>query len=201
MKLKVGHPSIKWQSIPPGRDVWEAVHIKDGEEEVVGEVVETIEHFTDWRRNIRRIQELTSDVLGNRRTTSVVVANSFVPLFHESITDDDTLRVDYDGYTVKLTHNGEVSTHTLTDVVFDIHSVEMIVRLLNFDRHPAITIPVFRGASASEIDVELNAHRAVKGWTVEADFGGVRQVYYVSAGQIVTQETPLDDGSTIIFRP
>lgn len=200
MRLKVGHPSIKWQSIEPGRSVWQVVHVKDGKEEVVGQVVETIEHFTDWRRNIRRIQEFTSDVLGNRRTTSIVVANSFVPLSHETITDDDKLSITYDGFTVSSTYNGEVRTYKLDDVVFDSHSVEMILRLLNFQKNPSITIPVFRGASNSVIDVLLTAHTAVKGWNIDADFGDVQQGYYVSGGQLVTQETQLADGSTVIFR-
>lgn len=201
MKLKVGHPSIKWQSMPQGRNVQQVVHVRDGREEVVGQVVEIIEHFTDWRRNIRRIQELTSDVLGSRRTTSVVVANSFVPLSHEAIIGDDSIRVVYDGFTVTTSRNGDVTTYKLDDVVFDIHSVEMILRLLDFQKYPSLIIPVFRGASNSVIDVQLNTHHAVKGWTVEADFGGVKQVYYLSEGQLVTQEAPLEDGSTLIFRP
>ncbi len=201
MKLKVGHPSIKWQSMPPGRSVRQVVQVRDGKEEVVGQVIEIIEHFTDWRRNIRRTQELTSDVLDSRRTTSVVVANSFVPLSHESIIGDDSFRVVYDGFTVTTTRNDEVTTYKLDDVVFDIHSVEMILRLLDFQKYPSLIIPVFRGASNSVIDVQLIAHHAAKGWTVEADLGGVKQGYYLSEGQLVTQETPLEDGTMLIFRP
>lgn len=200
MLLRVGHPSIPWQSLHETLNIMSVLVVEDGKERHIGEMRETIEHFTqDWRRVIRRTQELRSEEIGDRKTVSEVVANSFVPISHHDQTADEELLVTYKGKTVTVEDSTGKDIVMLHDVVFDSHSVEMIIRLLP-RKFTELAVPVFRPAVKAASEVNISANHGEHQSVATVDFGNITQRYHLDGKSIIRQESPLDEHRLLVFQ-
>lgn len=216
MRIAVGDPSINWLALRPQSDSKKVVITEGGTRRVVGTTSEEIA-LTEVAGlpALRRTQALESGELGDRRSETVVFRDGFLPHSHLDVTERYVLSIAYRGPTImgeKRMTSGEV-TPIRTEVgslVFEAHSVEMVLRLLPLAAGYVAELPVFHAGRGAEILVTAyvfgrealtTAGDRLDAWKVKTDWNGVTQYYWIGAEsrQLLRQLSHLTVGVQLEF--
>ena len=216
MRIAVKDPSINWFALQPQSDINKVVITDGGTRRVVGTTSEEIVLTeVEGLPALRRTQALDSEELGHRRSETVVFRDGFLPHSHRDETGAYMLSIAYRGTTIvgeKRMTSGEV-TSIRTEVgslVFEAHSVEMVLRLLPLAAGYIAELPVFHAGRGTEMLVTASvfgretlttAGDRRDAWKVKTDWNGVTQYYWIGAEsrQLLRQASHLTEGVQLEF--
>jgi hypothetical protein len=183
---------------------------------VVGTITEEIALVeTAGPPALRRTQVLESVELGDRRSETTVIRESFLPHSHLDVTEAYTLTLSYHG--TRLAGEKRFADRQVVPIdasvespVFDAHSVEMVLRVLPLADGYAAELPVFHAGRGVEMVISVrvlgremlrSAGDGVDTWRVRTDWEGVTQYYWVGARsrELLRQSSQLSEGVQLEF--
>lgn len=189
----VGDPTIDWSSFPPQADEKSVLVRHDGLVQTVGKTTETISSFqVDGKPALERIQRVESELLGTFSHTTTVYHETFAPIWHWDDIGGQTVEVEYSEFGISGNveyDDGETEpiAISLGDAVFDLFSVEMILRLLPLSNDFEASLQAFHPSQQKIIKIQLkvvNRELVYAGndkmddaWVVEMQFGNETRPY------------------------
>ncbi|QTC42997.1 hypothetical protein I7V34_07080 [Bacillus sp. V3] len=204
---------IDGNAIKEATDKKEVFLIENGNETRAGFTTETIKFgLKDGKEVIEREQSLTSDILGNRKSITIVEKASFKPVsFIDYIEDVQTVKASYGNKSVSIEKERKQYTKMLSGC-YDTFSVEMILRALPLRSRYTLEFNGFNAVSESEVTVRISVaeeERSKKGpgefvdaWKVKTYFGETLQYYWIDTvnKDLLMQSSQVGDGLTLEFR-
>ncbi|XXM72487.1 hypothetical protein ACQ0QQ_00895 [Lysinibacillus sphaericus] len=204
---------INSNSLKEATDKKDVYLIDNNNKRKAGSTTEKIKFgFIDGKDVIERVQSLTSDVLGNRKTITIVEKATFKPVsFSDYINDVQTVKASYGDQTIEIEKKGRLYTKKLSGC-YDTFSVEMIIRVLPLRTGYAINFYGFNPVTESEIAVSISVLKkeSIKRssgeftdtWKVKVYFGETLQYYWVDIvnKELLKQSSRVGDGLTLEFR-
>jgi hypothetical protein len=170
------------------------VIIESGTSRVVGTTTEEIALVeAEGLPALRRTQVLESDELGNRRAETIVFRDGFLPHSHLDCAEAWTLSIRYQGTAIvgekHMATGAVVPIRAEVDfLVFDAHSVEMVLRILPLAEGYVVEIPVFHAGRGRQMLVTacvvgretmaISGH-PVDAWKVKTVWDRVTQYYWI----------------------
>ena len=216
MRIGVGDASINWLALQPQSDSKKVVIAEGGTRRVVGTTSEEIAVTeVEGLPALRRTQTLDSGELGHRRSETIVFRDGFLPHSHRDETEAYVLSIAYRGTTIvgekRMTSGEVIPIRTeVGSLVFEAHSVEMVLRLLPLTAGYSAELPVFHAGRGTEMLVTayafgwetLNtAGDRLDAWKVKTDWNGVTQYYWIGieSRQLLRQVSHLTEGVQLEF--
>ncbi|MBH9964830.1 hypothetical protein [[Bacillus] enclensis] len=204
---------IDGKALKEETDKKEVFLIENGNETRAGFTTETIKFgLRDGKEVIEREQALTSDILGNRKSITIVEKASFKPVsFTDYIDDVQSVKASYGDNTVSIEKEGKQYNKTLPGC-YDTFSVEMILRALPLRSRYTLDFNGFNAVSESEVTVRITVaeeERSKKGpgefvdaWKVKTYFGETLQYYWIDtvSKELLKQSSLVGEGLTLEFR-
>jgi hypothetical protein len=207
--LKTGEGSIAWNSFSECSDLKKVVWIENGIQTVIGSTSEEV--VVDKGKDLLyRKQELmfSNPNKPNRTVNLTVQLPTFEPL---TCTDlgQRNVYLDYHSNVVEVAFEDEgiekTKKHSLEDGVFDLFSVELLLRLLPLEMGYKNEIKVFNHMVNDTVIVRLevlglekifDGEREVDAWCVPVYIGGNLQTYWVSKDtkELLKQSVKIGDG-------
>jgi hypothetical protein len=207
--LKTGEGSIAWNSFSECSDLKKVVWIENGIQTVIGSTSEEV--VVDKGKDLlyRKQELMFSDPNKPNRTVNLTVQ---LPTF-EPLTCTDlgqrNVYLDYHSNVVEVAFEDEgiekTKKHSLEDGVFDLFSVELLLRLLPLEMGYKNEIKVFNHMVNDTVIVRLevlglekifDGEREVDAWCVPVYIGGNLQTYWVSKDtkELLKQSVKIGDG-------
>jgi hypothetical protein len=216
MIITVGDPSFAWWRLGAQADTKKILLLQDGAERVVGATSEEIKIVESGGGTaLLRTQILDSATLGNRKCSTMMLRTSFNPISCLDQDSDRTISIRYDGLKISGAcelADGEIEPIQvkLSEQVFDVNSVEMILRALPLREGYAAKLLVYSAAAGRVMWVSLQvsgkgkapagAGKETDSWIVEADYGDTRLTYWIGAQTPeLLKQSILADGMFIQF--
>ncbi len=217
LTITVGDPAIPWTRLNPQSDSKRVVLHQGGSQRVIG----TTEEIIEWiefggKPALWRTQTLETDLWPSRTGITVVERATFAPLAHREHSGEQIVSIEYSGTVVRGSRQlpsgqGVPIQAVLPGPAFELHSVEMILRLLPLGEGFAARLPAYSAhreglfwvalRATGQERVDAGGGRAVDAWVVEVDFGPTRQTYWVGGEppELLRQSSLLEDGAVLAF--
>lgn len=216
MRIQVGDPSINWLALQPQSDDKEVLLAEGESIKSVGVTSEEILLMeVASKPALRRTQILKSATLGNRTVRTIVFRETFLPHSHCDITEAHKISIAYQGSMVvgeKQLTGGEFIPikDEIGSLVFDFHSVEMVIRVLPLTNEYAAQIPIYHAARQAQMSVTihvlgrktlLDAQGSIDTWKVQTDWNGVTQYYWIGIEnrELVKQSSMISESIVLEF--
>jgi hypothetical protein len=207
--IKTGEGSIAWHLFHECSDLKKVVWIENGSQTVIGSTIEevVVDHAKDL---LYRKQELKfSDPNKPNRTVSLTLQ---LPTF-EPVTCTDmgprNVYLDYHSNSVEVAFEEEgirkTKNHSLEDGVFDLFSIELLLRLLPLEMGYENEVKAFNHMVNDSIIVRIevigiekifDGKLEVDAWRVPVYMGESLQTYWVSkdSRELLKQSVKVGDG-------
>jgi len=170
--IRVGDPSIPWQEFRECQDQKDVYLIEKGAERLIGTTTEKVVKFEqDGAVYLKRTQSLLTNEIGNRIVELVVEHDTFRPIsLRDEFVGTDVYEFDYS---------------TVTQEVFDLFSVEMMLRLLPLQENYEESLLIYgTDGEAEEVTIKVVRQEHYAGrdcWVVEVNFGFAFQTYWIAS--------------------
>lgn len=170
--IRVGDPSIAWQDFRECQDQKDVYFIEKGAERLIGTTTEKVVKFEqDGAVYLKRTQSLLTNEIGNRIVELVVEHDTFRPIsLRDEFVGTDVYEFDYS---------------TVTQEVFDLFSVEMMLRLLPLQENYEESVLIYgTEGEAEEVTIKVVRQETFAGhscWVVEVNFGFAFQTYWIAS--------------------
>ena len=188
--------------------------IENGNEEKVGTTAEVIKIVRiNGKEAIERTQTLNSDILGNRKSITLVDKYSLKPIsFTDYSGEIITLRAAYDDQVVHITIPDKEETVKLVNNCFDTYSIELLLRALPLKLGYSLKLNCFNATLGLEVSVRINvigsekvlrdSKEYIDAWKVETYFGETLQYYWVDTfhNELLKQSSLIGEGLILEFR-
>jgi hypothetical protein len=212
--VKVKYRKISGEVLSESEDEKAIYMIENGNEAMVGATTEIVKIvLLNDREAIERTQTLNSDVLGNRKSITLVDKSSFRPIsFTDYSGDIQTLRATYDDNEVTITGSNKEEKVKLVNNCFDTFSVEVILRTLPLEPGYSLKINCFNATLGKEVAVNirvLGSEQVLRypdeytdAWKVETYFGETLQYYWIDTlhKELLQQSSVIGEGLVLEFR-
>ncbi len=215
----VGDPSIDWSSFPPQVDEKSVLVRFDGLVQTVGKTTEKISSIqVDGKPALERVQRVESELLGTFSHTTTVYHEDFAPIWHWDNIGGQTVEIEYSKFGISGNvqyddGESEPIAIRLEDAVFDLFSVEMILRLLPLSDDFEASLQAFHPSQQKIIKIQLrvvNRELVYAGndkmddaWVVETQFGNETRPYQYWIGSqskvLLKQSSTTADGVVLQF--
>ncbi|TMU85043.1 hypothetical protein FGG79_14210 [Bacillus sp. BHET2] len=206
---------ISIEDLCEARDEKEVFLIEEGVERKVGETTEEIQFIeVDGKSAIKRVQTLTSDLLGNRKGVTVVERTSFKPIsFTDYINNQIRMKAVYRDGEVHVVANDDLKIIKLkSDGCVDTFSIELVLRVIPFTSGFFMKLKGFNSTIESEIPIRIEVlelesiHKGegiiTDAWKVKTYFGDTLQYYWIDSEhkELLKQSSYIGEGRVLEFR-
>jgi hypothetical protein len=191
----------------------------DGLVQTIGKATESISAIqVDGKNALERIQQVESELLGTFSHTTTVFHDTFAPIWHWDDIGGQTVEIEYSDLGVSGTvdfddGSSQVIAMSLTNPVFDLFSVEMILRLLPLRDDYQATLEVFHPNQHQLQSVQLSVSKRElvyagddkmeDAWVVETKFGDTTRPYQYWIGaetrSLLKQSSTTEQGIVLQF--
>lgn len=165
--------------------------IENGKEKKVGYTTEKVKFVRiNGRKAIERVQTLNSDIIGNRKSNTVIEKATCNPIsFTDYLNGSQHVKAEYSDEEVHISIKDSEKTINLNGYYVDTFSVELILRVLPLKSGYSLQLKGFNAILESEVDIHIQvveSERVNRGfdeyidaWKVKTYFGETLQYYWI----------------------
>lgn len=217
--ISVGDSNITWSDFPPQSDEKSVLLRHDGIVQTVGKTTETVFIVkVDGKPALERIQKVESELLGTFSHTTTVYRDTFAPIWHWDDIGGQTIEIEYSD--LGISGNVELADGTseaialsLSEPVFDLFTVEMILRLLPLAEDYEASLQAYHPSQQELLTVLLKVvdrelvyagdDQMDEAWIVETKFGDTTRPYRYWIGTkskaLLKQSSTTEQGVVLQF--
>lgn len=213
-KSRAQSMKISAEALVETEDVKDIYLIENGKEKKVGSTTEKVKFVRiNGREAIERVQTLNSDIIGNRRSITVIEKATCKPIsFTDYLNGSQHVKAEYGDEGVHIKIKDSEKTINLNGYYVDTFSVELILRVLPLKPGFSLQMNGFNATIESEVDIHIQvveSERVNRGfdeyvdvWKVKTYFGETLQYYWIDPAnkELQKQSSRIGDGLVLEFR-